>query len=110
MSEKIEEGGYANYAMKMRQENPAKMEETEEQVKRFLEHSQKSGLLKENESLNDNEIMTVANRVINRLHRKLSQNEPVSEAELNSTIEDALLSGVAERLDMKKKGLSAPEV
>jgi hypothetical protein len=105
-----ESGENANYAMTLRQTNPAKMAEMESQVRQFLEHGKKTGILVDGDNLNDAEMAMVANYVANRLHRKLKQSENISEEEMNQTIEDALLTGVAERLHMKENGLRDPEL
>ncbi len=101
------EGEHANYAMELRATNPAKMQAMEGQVKQFIDTS---GLLLEGESLNDKEIGLISNLVANRLHRKLKQSEDISPEDMNKTIEEAVLTGMAERLDMKEKGLRAPEL
>ncbi|KKW23229.1 MAG: hypothetical protein UY70_C0027G0009 [Candidatus Kaiserbacteria bacterium GW2011_GWB1_52_6] len=110
MHNNLEHSEHANYAMELRQTDPAKMSEVEANVRQFIEHHKKSGLLQEGESLNDKEVMLVANVVVNRLHRKIAERQEISEKEMEGTIEEALLTGIAERINMRSNGLRAPEV
>ena len=97
-----------SYAEDLRTTNPQKMEAMDLQVRNYIEHAKSTGLLQHGESLNEEEVRRISNYVMNAVRREQGDGvDAPSEDQINKVIEGALLTGVAERLSLKAKGMTS---